>query len=116
MYKIQRFLAKDKNESKGAVSPLERQFSTIEQPKGSSMRDLVAGRRMAVKTGVLCFMWFTAALSSYASDLNMGTLGGDFYHNQFIIGTVVCISKSVDFLHFMKEAARHLLVYLSTML
>uniref|UniRef100_A0A914WHA8 Major facilitator superfamily (MFS) profile domain-containing protein n=1 Tax=Plectus sambesii TaxID=2011161 RepID=A0A914WHA8_9BILA len=92
-------IAKDKCETKmGTV--LERQFSkmsVIEQLKVFKVRDLVAGRKMALKTGVICFMWFTAGMSTYISDLNIGNLGGDFYYNQLIIGTVISLSKTLVF-------------------
>lgn len=41
-------------------------------------------------------MWFTAALSSYANDLNSSQLYGDFYGNQFLMSMVIAGSKIVS--------------------
>uniref|UniRef100_A0A914XR49 Major facilitator superfamily (MFS) profile domain-containing protein n=1 Tax=Plectus sambesii TaxID=2011161 RepID=A0A914XR49_9BILA len=76
----------------------KRQSITSNPQKIYSMKDLATNRRLAGKTAVLSFLWFTASLSSYASDLNSGNLGGDFYENQFLMGALIGISKMLIFL------------------
>uniref|UniRef100_A0A914UL20 Major facilitator superfamily (MFS) profile domain-containing protein n=1 Tax=Plectus sambesii TaxID=2011161 RepID=A0A914UL20_9BILA len=62
-----------------------------------SIRDLFANPTITKRTLILCLLWFTASLCSYANDLNSRTLAGDFYLNQILFSIVIVSSKVAMF-------------------
>jgi hypothetical protein len=60
-----------------------------------SIRDLFANWTITKRTLILCLLWFTASLSSFANDLNSPTLAGDLYLNQILFAIMIALSKVV---------------------
>ncbi|KAH7717256.1 solute carrier family 22 [Aphelenchoides avenae] len=63
--------------------------------KGLSLRELIRNPQWLRRISVLWFMWFTAAISTFAIDLNGSTLSGDLFLNQLLFSIITMLSKNV---------------------
>ncbi|CAJ0597374.1 unnamed protein product [Cylicocyclus nassatus] len=68
-------------------------FQATSLEKTHTMKDLFVEKKMALRTVILCTLWFATSLSAFGSDLNSGNLLGDFYMNQFASGAVTAFAK-----------------------
>ncbi|KAH7696882.1 solute carrier family 22 [Aphelenchoides avenae] len=74
------------------------EYTEEEKPpivKGLSLSELIRNPQWLQRISVLWFMWFTAAISAYAIDLNGSNLSGDLFLNQLLFSINTMLSKNV---------------------
>ncbi len=82
--------------------PIEKAELPVPSPTAAPQKnvytivDLLSNRFMIRRTFILCFIWFTASLSSYTIDLNSRNLSGHFYWNQLAFSLMIGCSKTVS--------------------
>ena len=61
------------------------------------VKELLTSPALAKITLTLWVMWFAASLSSYANDLNSGSLAGELFLNQILFSLLIGFSKPLIF-------------------
>ncbi|VDK61554.1 unnamed protein product, partial [Anisakis simplex] len=63
--------------------------------KNQSLIAVIRNWYYAKRLFVLWFMWFTASLCGYATDLNSSRISGNFFVNQILFSILIAISKII---------------------
>ncbi|GMS92662.1 hypothetical protein PENTCL1PPCAC_14837 [Pristionchus entomophagus] len=73
------------------------EYVPVNHPIPEKPKSIIAVMRSGIwkRLVVLWAMWFTAATSSYATDLASSRLSGNLYLNQFLFGLVLYVSKVI---------------------
>lgn len=59
--------------------------------------DLFANRKIAFRTLIMAYIWFTCAFVSYGMDIKAGNLHGDIFLNQIIISFALAAARPLAF-------------------